>query len=274
MVATLQALPLAAVVLESTGGYERQALFALQDAGLPVALVNPRQVRDFAKGIGQLAKTDRIDAEVLALFAKLVAPAPTEKASEKQRELEALVTRRVQLVGLLVAEENRSGQTHDPFVARTLKRVIATLGRERKKIEDRIVKLLESDDSWKAKLELLKSTPGVGPATAATLLSELPELGSLNRQQIAALVGVAPYPRSGTMRGKRCIRGGRCSVRSGLYMAALTARRCNPVIQAFADRLAAKGKPFKALLVACIRKLLVILNAMVKTNTPWRETAA
>lgn len=275
MVATLRALPAAAVVLESTGGYERLALFALQDAGMRVALVNPRQVRDFARGIGQLAKTDRIDAEVLALFAKLVDPVPTEATSEKQRELEALVTRRGQLVGLLVAEQNRSGQTRDRFVAQTLKRVIDALERERKTVEDRIVKLLESDDSWKAKLDLLKSTPGVGHGTAATLLSELPELGRLNRQQIAALAGVAPYPReSGTMRGKRCIWGGRRTVRTGLYMAALTARRCNPVIRAFAQRLTAAGKPFKTVQIACIRKLLVILNAMVKTNTRWKVAEA
>lgn len=260
------------LVIESTGGYERPALFALQDAGLAIALVNPRQVRDFAKGIGQLAKTDALDAAVLAEFARLVAPSPTAKTSEKQRKLEALVTRRRQLLELRVAEKNRSGQTTDPFIQKTLGRVCKTLDREIKAIEDHIAKLLESDDQWKAKLELLMSTPGVGKTVAATLVAELPELGKLNRQEIASLVGVAPFAKeSGTMRGRRSTSGGRRKVRSVLYMAALTARRCNPVIQAFAQRLAIAGKSFKAIQVACIRKLLVILNTMVKNNTPWKN---
>jgi len=260
------------LVIESTGGYERPALFALQDAGLAVALVNPRQVRDFAKGIGQLAKTDALDAAVLAEFARLVAPRPTDKTSEKQRELEALVTRRRQLLEVRVAEKNRAGQTSDKFIQKTLGRMLKTVDREVKTIEDRIAKLLESDDQWKAKLELLLSTPGVGKTVAATLVAELPELGKLNRQEIASLVGVAPFAKeSGTMRGRRSTWGGRRKVRSVLYMAALTARRCNPVIKAFAQRLAIAGKSFKAIQVACIRKLLVILNTMVKNNTPWKN---
>ncbi len=272
LVALSQSLGNVLLVIESTGGYERPALFALQDAGLAVALVNPRQVRDFAKGIGQLAKTDALDAAVLAEFARLVAPRPTDKTSEKQRELEALVTRRRQLLEVRVAEKNRAGQTVDKFIQKTLDRMIQTLDCEIKAIEDRIAALLESDDQWKAKLELLVSTPGIGKIAAATLVAELPELGKLNRQQIASLVGVAPFAKeSGTMRGRRSTWGGRRKVRSVLYMAALTARRCNPVIQAFAQRLAIAGKSFKAIQVACIRKLLVILNTMVKNNTPWEN---
>jgi transposase len=270
LVAWLQQLRATRIVLEATGGYERPALYALQDASLPVALVNPRQVRDFAKGIGQLAKTDRIDASVLAQFAKLLNPAPSEKTSEKHRELEGLVLRRRQLIALLVAEQNRSHQTNDPFVQKTLKHVANALERQIRAVEGRIARLLQNDDQWKTKLDILLSTPGVGQATGMTLLAELPELGKLNRQQIAALAGVAPYPRdSGASRGQRSIWGGRRSLRCVLYMAALSARRCNPLIRAFAARLHAAGKPYKAIQVACIRKLLVVLNTMLKNNTPW-----
>lgn len=275
LVTLLQQLRPTVIVIEATGGYERPSLFALQDADLPVTLVNPRQVRDFAKGIGQLAKTDRLDAAVLAEFARLVAPAPSEKTSEKQRELAALVTRRRQLIGLLVAEENRSQQTTDKFIQRTLRKITDAIGRQLRSVEDRIAKLLESDDHWKAKLDILLSTPGVGHTTGMTLLAELPELGKLNRQQIASLAGVAPYPRdSGKSRGPRSTWGGRRELRSVLYMAALTARRCNPIIRAFAVRLHIAGKSFKAIQVACIRKLLVILNTMLKTQTSWKFTPA
>jgi transposase len=275
LVALLQQLSPAAVVLEATGGYERAPLFAMQDAGLPVTLVNPRQVRDFAKGIGQLAKTDRLDAAVLARFAQLVMPAPTEKTSQKHRELEALVVRRRQLIGLRGAEENRIQQTQDKFIQRTLKQVAQAVDRQIRAVENRIAKLLESDDQWKAKLGILTSTPGVGPTAGTILLAELPELGKLNRQQIASLAGVAPFPRdSGKSFGQRSIWGGRRSVRCILYMAALTARRCNPLIRAFAARLHAAGKSFKAIQVACIRKLLVILNTMLKNNTSWKFATA
>ncbi len=262
------------MVLESTGGYERPALYALQDAGLAVALVNPRQVRDFAKGIGQWAKTDALDAAVLAEFARLAAPPTTEKTSPKQRELEALVTRRRQLLEVRVAEKNRLGQTADKFIQKTLGQVLKTIDRQIKAIEERIAKLLESDDQWQARLELLLSAPGVGKTVAATLVAELPELGELNRQEIAALVGVAPFAKdSGKTRGRRSTWGGRRDVRSVLYMSALTARRFNPVIKAFAQRLAIAGKSFKAIQIACIRKLLVILNTMIKNNTPWKNMA-
>jgi len=265
-----QSLGPALLVLEATGGYERPTLFALQDAGLAVSLVNPRQVRDFAKGLGQLAKTDALDAAVLAEFARLVSPPPSA-TTEKKRELEALVTRRRQILEFRVAEQNRSQQTDDKFIRKSLDQVLKALDRQLKAIEDRIAQLLESDDQWKAKLELLLSTPGVGKTVAATLVAELPELGNLNRQEIAALVGVAPFAKdSGAKRGRRATWGGRRKLRSVLYMAALTARRCNPAIKAFAQRLASAGKSFKAIQVACIRKLLVILNTMVKNNTPWK----
>jgi transposase len=261
------------VVIEATGGYERPALIALQDAGIEVALVNPRQVRRFAEGIGQLAKTDTLDAAVLAQFAQMVNPPPAEKTSPKQRELGALVVRRRQLLETQVAEKNRLGQTSDVFVQKTMQRVLKMLARELQAVERRIAKLLESDDQWKAKIELLMSTPGIGPVTAATLVAELPELGKLNRQQLASLVGVAPFSKdSGKSAGKRHTRWGRREVRAALYMGALNARRCNPVIKAFAARLAAAGKSFKAIQVACIRKLLVILNTMVKSNTHWKNT--
>jgi transposase len=233
-------------------------------------MINPRQVRDFAGAIGQLAKTDRLDALVLAEFASRVKPAPQAKVPEKRRELEALVTRRRQLLEQQVAETNRQQQTQNKFIQQTLQRMLKAIDREIKAVEERIAELLQSDEDWRAKLQLLQSVPGVGPVTGATLMAELPELGQLNRQQIAALAGVAPYPRdSGQFRGKRAIWGGRRKVRSVLYMAALAARRFNPVIRAFAQRLVIAGKSFKAIQVACIRKLLVILNTMLKNNTHW-----
>lgn len=275
IVALLESLAPKSIVLEATGGYERLVLFALQEVGLPVTLVNPRQTRDFARGLGQLAKNDRLDAAMLATFAELVAPPPSEKISEKQRELEALAVRRRQLISLVVAERNRTHQTADKFLRQSLQRVIKTLEREQRAVEERIAKLLESDDQWKAKLKLLTSTPGIGRTIGSALIAELPELGNLNRQQVAALAGVAPFARdSGAMRGKRAICGGRTTIRCSLYMAALTARRMNPVIKSFAQRLQAAGKAFKTIQIACIRKLLVILNTMLKTNTPWQTANA
>jgi len=275
LVSYLRTLPSCLVVIESTGGYELAALLAIQDAGLAIALVNPRQVRDFAKALGQYGKTDRLDAAVLAEFAARVQPSPQAKVPEKQREMNALVTRRRQLLGQQVAEKLRQQQTEDRFIQQTLKRMLKAIDRELKAVEQRIAKLLESDDDWQQKMKILESTPGVGKITGAVLLAELPELGKLNREAVAALVGVAPYPRdSGQFRGKRVIWGGRKSVRNVLYMAALTARRCNPVIRAFAIRLKAAGKSFKTIQVACIRKLLVILNTMLKNNTPWQVKIA
>jgi transposase len=275
LAALLRSFPSCLVVIESTGGYERAALLAVQDAGIPIALVNPRQIRDFARALGQYAKTDHLDAGVLAEFAARVQPAPQAKVPEKQRELNALVVRRRQLLEQQVAEKNRQQQTEDKFIQKTLQRMLKAIDRELKAVEHRIAELLQSDDDWRARLELLRSVPGVGQVTGATIMAELPELGRLNRQQIAALAGVAPYPRdSGRFRGKRAVWGGRRSLRSVLYMAALTARRCNPVIRSFAQRLHAAGKSFKVIQVACIRKLLIILNTMLKNNTQWKPAIA
>lgn len=270
LVEFLKPLPSVAVTIEATGGYERLALYALQDAGLAVALVNPRQVRDYAKSMGQYAKTDRIDAAILAKFAATDAFRITEKTPEKQRELEAYLGRRRQLIEMRVAEKNRLDHYTDKVLQKMVKKLIAHIDRQVAQVEKQIAKLLEKDVVWKAKREILTSVPGVGDTTAITLLAELPELGTLNRQQVAALAGVAPYPKdSGRFRGKRTIYGGRRSLRTAVYMAALTARRCNPLIRAFAARLHKSGKPFKVIQVACIRKLLTILNTMVKNNAQW-----
>jgi transposase len=258
------------VVLEATGGYQKRIVLKLVNAGHLVAVVNPRQVRDFAKALGILAKTDKIDARVISHFGQLVRPRTVAQTHEKQDELDELVTRRRQLIQLRTAEMNRKTTVTSKFVRKSVQQNVDHLSKDIRRIDSEIAKLVKSDDQWKCKSELLQSTPGVGAVTATTLIAEVPELGQLNRQKISALVGVAPYNRdSGQFRGRRTIYGGRRAVRSALYMAALTARRHNPVIRAFADRLAAQGKLPKVILVACMRKLLVILNTMVKTNTHW-----
>jgi transposase len=258
------------VVLEATGGFERRLAAELIDAGHDVAVVNPRQVRDFARGIGVLAKNDRVDARVLAIYAQHVRPRLLEKPSEKQQELTALVTRRRQLLLLQVAEANRVEQTTIKLAAKSIRHVLDLLRKELAKLDAEIARLIAADDDWRSKSELLQTVPGVGPVTSASLVAELPELGKLNRQQIASLVGLAPFDRdSGKFRGQRSIWGGRSSVRRVLYMAALTARRCNPAIRTFADRLKQAGKRNKVILIACMRKLLVILNTMVRNQTAW-----
>ena len=258
------------VVIEATGGYERLLVADLLDAGHLVAVVNPRQVRDFAKALGILAKTDRIDAAVIARFGQQVKPRPLAEVHEKQGELDQLVTRRRQLVVLRTAEKNRFTMAHSKPVKRSLQLVIDTLNKEIKRIEKEILALIESDDQWQEKTDILSSVPGVGNVTAATLIAEFPELGQINRQQAAALAGLAPFNRdSGKFKGKRTISGGRRTVRTALYMAALSAKTCNPVIRKFAERLKAEGKLPKVILTACMRKLLVILNTMLKTNTLW-----
>ncbi len=263
------------IVVEATGGYQRRVVAQLADAGHRVAVVNPRQVRDFAKGLGILAKTDRLDAQVIARFGQQVRPRTLAKTHEKQEELAQLVTRRRQLIELRTAENNRMETLVSKPVRKSVQQVVDLLNKQIKRIEKEIVALLESDDDWKDKGEIIQSAPGIGPVTVATLLAELPELGFLNRQEISALVGLAPYNRdSGRFHGKRSIWGGRASVRSVLYMAALTARRCNPVIRSFAQRLEAQGKPFKVVITACMRKLLVILNTLVKTNSTWNPDYA
>jgi len=260
------------VVVEATGGYQREMVTELITAGHLVAVVNPRQVRDFARGLGILAKTDRIDAEVIARFGQQANPRLTEKMPEKQDELQQLVVRRRQLIDLRTAEKNRLPLARSKSVTKSVCDMIEMLQKEIRQIEKEISELVESDDQLQCRATLMKSVPGVGVVTATALLAELPELGRLNRQEIAALVGLAPFNRdSGKFHGRRSIWGGRSSVRKALYMAALTAYRCNPVIQEFAQRLKAAGKPFKVVLTACMRKLLVILNTIVKNNSAWNN---
>ncbi len=263
------------IVLEATGDYERRVVAELVDAGHTVSVVNPRQIRDYAKALGLLAKTDRLDAKVIARFGADVKPRPFVKLPEKQVELDELVTRRRQLVQLRVAEENRFRDGVAKLVLKSVRRSITAINQDLARIDRAILNLVQSDDDWKQRFELLKTVPGVGDTTAAALVAELPELGQLNRQQICALVGVAPFcDDSGQRTGQRHIRGGRKELRSALYMAALSGMRHNPILKAFAQRLKERGKQGKVYLTACMRKLLVILNTMVKTNTPWKMIPA
>jgi transposase len=259
------------IVLEATGGYERLLVAELLDAGYDVAVVNPRQVRDFAKALGIRAKTDRLDASVLARFAQQVRPRSTAQKSEKQAEFEQLVVRRRQLVELRTSEKNRMATITAKLVRKSVQKTVDHLNGQIACLDKEIAAQVRLDDDWKGKAEIIESVPGLGPVTGFTLVAELPELGHLNRHQIAALVGVAPFNRdSGQFRGQRAISGGRTAVRCQLYMAALSARRCNPVIRRFADQLSRKGKKAKVILMACARKLLVILNTMIKNNSQWK----
>lgn len=263
------------IVIEATGGYERRLVATLIDAGLAVALVNPRQVRDYARGIGQLAKTDRLDAAVLARFAQEVRPHPLAKTPEKQRELDELVGRRRQLLDLQTAESNRGETTTGTLARQSIDQVLTFLAEQIERVNHAIAQLIEADDDWRQRQQLLESVPGVGAVTSATLIAELPELGQLNRQEIASLVGLAPFNHdSGKSRGQRSIFGGRASVRHCLYMAALTAKRYNPALRRFAERLQKAGKRFKVVMTACMRKLLILLNRMVQTNNPWNPEIA
>jgi len=260
------------MVIEATGGYQRPVVGALVAAGHRVAVVNPRQVRDFARGLGILAKTDRLDARVIARFGQQAHPRPVETDGENQTELRELVTRRRQLVELRTAEQNRLETITTKLVRKNVRHLVEQLDKQIHQLEEALGELVESQPELCAKAALLETVPGVGPVTVTSLLVDLPELGRLNRQQIAALVGVAPFNRdSGKFHGRRSIWGGRAAVRSVLYMAAFTARRSNPLIRAFAQRLEAAGKPFKVVVTACMRKLLVILNTMVKNNSPWNS---
>lgn len=263
---------LARIVIESTGGLERKLLEALLDADLPVALVHPGRVRHFAKGLGILAKTDRIDARVLVRFGQQAAPRLSEKASKNQTELRDLVACRRQLTVTRTQQSNRRGATTAKAALRSIDAVLATLGRQIESLDKQIRQLIDADDDFKHLDKLLRSVPGVGATLGATLLADVRELGQTDRQQVCAVVGVAPFPDdSGTIRGKRSISGGRTDVRSVLYMATLAAIRFNPVIKVFATRLKAAGKLNKVVIVACMRKLLCLLNAMVRDGLTWDQ---
>jgi transposase len=275
LVTRLQALAPQLIVVEATGGYERPLAAACAAAALPVAVVNPRQVRAFAQALGRTAKTDAIDAVVLAQFGARVQPAPRPVPSADTQALAALVARRRQLLEMLGAERNRLALTPRGPVARDLRDHIRWLERRLRHVDTDLTAAIQRSPIWRVHDDLLQSVPGIGPTVARTLLAELPELGLLNRRAIAALVGVAPFNRdSGQWRGYRTIWGGRASVRAALYMAALVATRHNPVLARFYQRLRAAGKPAKVALVAVMRRLLTIVNAMIQHQTPWRPDAA
>jgi transposase len=258
------------VVMEATGGYELNALIGLQQAGFDVAVVNPRQVRDFAKATGRLAKTDCMDAGVLAHFGEAIRPMPKETVHQEQLDLLQLQQRRKQLIDMLVMEKNRLHTVSDK-VKKYVEKSLKFFERQVKEIENKIAEDIEKNKEFSEKSKLLATTKGVGIITAAILITELPELGKLSHKEIAALVGIAPLNRdSGTMKGKRSIWGGRRSVRASLYMATLTAIRFNPAIKVFYQRLCDAGKVKKVALVACMRKLLIVLNAILKNDTPWK----
>jgi transposase len=260
------------VVLEATGGYERPVVGALATARLPVVVANPRQVRDFARATGQLAKTDRLDADTLALFAERVRPEPRALPDDSAQALDALLTRRRQILGMVAAERNRLEHAV-PAVRRGIVQHIRWLERRLHDVDDDLDRTIQASPVWRAKENLLRSVPGIGPVVSRTLIGDLPELGTLPRKQIAALVGLAPLARdSGTLRGRRLVWGGRAPVRAALYMAALVGTRRNPVLRAFYQRLLMAGKPKKVALTACMRKLLTILNAMLRAHTVWRHT--
>jgi transposase len=260
----------ALVVLEATGGLEVPIACALGAEGLPVAVVNPRQVRDFAKATGLLAKTDALDAKVLALFAQRVQPTPRPLPDVQARELSALLVRRRQLIQMLTAEGNRFKSTPIATLRREIQEHISLLEERLKKLDDDLDKRLRESPLWQEKEDLLKGVLGIGPVMRYTLLADLPELGNLDRKQIAALVGVAPFNRdSGVLKGQRHIRGGRTRVRSTLYTATLSATRFNPVIGDFYQRLCDQGKPKRVALTACMRKFLTILNSMLTNHTTW-----
>lgn len=261
------------VVLEATGGYEMPLAATLAGAGLPVAIVNPRQIRHFARATGQLAKTDLLDARVIALFAEAIRPTPRRLPDEQAQALGEVIARRRQLVEMLGAELNRRRLLRDLRLQRHLDAHIAWLEEALRRLDHDLTTLIRSTPMWREADDLLRSVPGIGPVTACTLIADLPELGRLDRRRIAALVGLAPIARdSGTFRGRRMISGGRGHIRRVLYMATLTAIKHNPTIRAFHRRLVAAGRPGKVALTAAMRKLLTILNAMLRDRRPWQPT--
>lgn len=274
LVDRLRPLPLWRVVIEATGRLEERVVVAMLQADLPVSVINPRQARDFAGSKGQKAKNDRLDAKLLAEYGRVTKPRLTQKTPENQRKLQDLLSRRRQLVETRAAEQMRLQQFADAEIREEIEQLMRQLHDRIKKLDRQIAKLIEDDSDLSGKAQLLRSVKGVGAVLAGTLLAHLPELGTLNRQRLASLVGVAPYDNdSGRRHGQRSVRGGRKTVRNILYMAAVTAVRFNPVIRDFDQRLKAKGKQFKVRMVACMRKLLCILNAVVASNQPWRGAA-
>lgn len=269
LIARLKALKPELIIIEATGGLERAVVAAMVAAALPVAMINPRQAREFARATGRLAKTDQIDADDLAFFGEAIRPEVRPLPEADVQELSALNARRQQLVAMITAERNRL-HTAPPAARPSLREHIRWLEREKKRIESKLQRHIDQNVTLRRKFKIMCSAKGVGPTTSFSLLSDLPELGKVNRKEIAALVGVAPFNRdSGRWRGKRTTWGGRASVRSALYMAALSASRHNPVIRAFYERLLEAGKSKKVALTACMRKLVVILNAMIKNGTMW-----
>jgi len=258
------------VVVEASGGFERKIVAEMHSLGIGVVVANPTRVRAYANAAGQLAKTDKIDATMIAAYAAVMKPQPQEQKSERRAELEALVTRRMQLVGMLSQEKNRL-HTAPAIVQTHLERHILWLNEELNSLEDEIAKRLQSVEAWREKAELLNTFKGVGKVTVMTLIAKMPELGMVNRQEIAALAGLAPYNKdSGYRRGKRRIFGGRSDVRKALYMATLSATKTNPQIKRFYDRLVEAGKPKKVALTAAMRKLLTILNAILRARRSWQ----
>jgi transposase len=267
---SLRDLSVAQIVMEATGGYEKPLADELLQAGYNVVVANPRQVRDFARGLGKLAKTDPIDAGVIAQFSEIVKPRPKQPKTPHIEALSELVTRRQQLHDLLTQETNRDAMIHHVKVRKSIRKMIKTLEQQIRELDELINDYIQSDDDLQHKDRLLQSTPGIGLQTSAMLLSHLPELGRLNRHQITALVGLAPYDRkSGKKDAGSHIAGGRKEVRCMLYMAALTARRWNPKILHFAENLEQSGKPFKVIMTACMRKLLIISNAIIRDQELW-----
>ena len=262
------------IVLEATGGFEVPAVSALAAAGLPVVVANPRQVRNFARATGQLAKTDRLDARILALFAERIRPEVRALPDDAARLLDALLTRRRQISGMIVAERNRQGFAPAPL-EKSIEKHIRWLQPELDSVDDDLSNAIQSSPVWRAKDVLYRTVPGIGPVISRTLIADLPELGRLSRREIASLVGLAPLARdSGTMKGKRMVFGGRATVRGALYMAAVVGVRHNDVVRAFYTRLRERGKPPKLALIACAHKLLTILNSMARTGEPWRQQHA
>jgi transposase len=259
------------VVLEASGGFERPVAAAIAASGIAIAVVNPRQTRDFARATGKLAKTDRLDAKALARFAQAVRPEPRALPDEEAGEFQAILARRRQLIQMMSAEKNRLGAAASKSVAKRIEAHLRWLEKELSRTDRDLDQAIEKSPTFKENEALLRSVPGVGPVLCRTLMAELPELGSLAPRELSALVGVAPLNRdSGTLRGRRAVWGGRARVREALYMGALVATRYNPHIKEFYERLVAAGKPKKVALVACMRKLLVILNALLRDRTPWR----